>query len=92
MDLDGAEADRALLEEGGDVAPAVSGDEQHPLALLGGQADEVVATVEAALKGGAPVIWLTDKKGRRVGVPSDKVAYIEVAEEDTAKRVGFGPG
>jgi DNA-binding MurR/RpiR family transcriptional regulator len=59
---------------------------------LDGKADEVVATIEDALKGGAPVIWLTDKKGRRVGVPSDKVAYIEVAEEDTAKRVGFGPG
>ena len=59
---------------------------------LDGKADEVVGTIEAALNGGAPVIWLTDKKGRRVGVPSDKVAYIEVAEEDTAKRVGFGPG
>ena len=60
--------------------------------LEGAKADEIVATIEEALKGGAPVIWLTDKKGRRVGIPSDKVAYIEVAEEDTAKRVGFGPG
>ena len=59
---------------------------------LEGKAEEVVSAIEDALKGGAPVIWLTDKKGRRVGVPSDKVAYIEVAEEDTAKRVGFGPG
>ena len=59
---------------------------------LEGKSDEVVSAVEDALKGGAPVIWLTDKKGRRVGVPTDKVAYIEVAEEDTAKRVGFGPG
>ena len=59
---------------------------------LDGKADEIVAAMEDALKGGAPVIWLTDKKGRRVGVPTDKVAYIEVAEEDTAKRVGFGPG
>jgi DNA-binding MurR/RpiR family transcriptional regulator len=59
---------------------------------LEGKADEVISTVEDALKGGAPVIWLTDKKGRRVGVPSDKIAYIEVAEEDTATRVGFGPG
>jgi hypothetical protein len=59
--------------------------------LDGGKADEIVSTVEDALKGGAPVIWLTDKKGRRVGVPTDKVAYIEVAEEDTAHRVGFGP-
>ena len=59
---------------------------------LDGKADEVVSSLEDALKAGAPVIWLTDKKGRRVGVPTDKVAYIEVAEEDTAKRVGFGPG
>ena len=59
---------------------------------LDGKADEVVATIEDALKGGAPVIWLTDKKGRRVGIPSDKVAYIEVAEEDAAHRIGFGPG
>ena len=59
---------------------------------LDGKADEIVATVEDALKGGAPVIWLTDKKGRRIGIPSDKVAYIEVAEEDAAHRIGFGPG
>ena len=59
---------------------------------LDGKADEVVSTVEGALKGGAPVIWLTDKKGRRIGVPTDKIAYIEVAEEDTSHRVGFGPG
>jgi DNA-binding MurR/RpiR family transcriptional regulator len=57
-----------------------------------GKADEIVAAVEDALKGGAPVIWLTDKKGRRVGIPSDKIAYIEVAEEDAAKRIGFGSG
>jgi DNA-binding MurR/RpiR family transcriptional regulator len=59
---------------------------------LDGKVDEVVGAIEEALKGGAPVVWLTDKKGRRVGVPADKIAYIEVAEEDTTKRVGFGPG
>jgi DNA-binding MurR/RpiR family transcriptional regulator len=59
---------------------------------LDGKADEVVAAIEDALKGGAPVIWLTDKKGRRVGVPTDKVAYIEVADEDAGHQVGFGPG
>ena len=60
--------------------------------LEGAKADDVVASIEDALKGGAPVIGLTDKKGRRIGVPSDKVAYVEVAEEDATKRVGFGPG
>jgi DNA-binding MurR/RpiR family transcriptional regulator len=58
---------------------------------LEGRGDEVVSSVEDALKGGAPVVWLTDKRGRRVGIPTDKIAYIEVAEEDQTKRVGFGP-
>lgn len=35
------------------------------------------------------VIWLTDKKGRKVGVPSSKVAYVEIAEAGE-KTVGFG--
>ena len=59
---------------------------------LDGKADEVVGSLEDALKAGSPIIWLTDKKGRRIGIPADKIAYIEVAEEDQAKRVGFGPG
>ncbi len=55
-----------------------------------GQADEIVAAVEAALANGAPVLWLNDKKGKRVGVAADKVAYVEISEEDAVKRVGFG--
>jgi len=57
---------------------------------LEGKAEDIVAAVEATLKEGAPMVWLADKKGRRIGVPADKVAYVEIAEEDAAKRVGFG--
>ncbi|MGH8999955.1 MAG: DUF3107 domain-containing protein [Acidimicrobiia bacterium] len=53
--------------------------------------DDVVAAVEAALTKGGPVLWLNDRKGRKVGVPADKVAYVEINEEDTTRRVGFGP-
>jgi len=59
---------------------------------LDGKVDEVTKTVEAAMSGKDPVLWLVDKKGRRVGVPTDKVAYVEIGEEDSAKRVGFGSG
>lgn len=55
-----------------------------------GKTDDIVATVEAALKDGAPVLWMTDKKGRRIGVPADKVAYVEILEEEATTRVGFG--
>lgn len=59
---------------------------------LDGKVEEVTKAVEAAMSGKDPVLWLVDKKGRRVGVPTDKVAYVEIGEEDSAKRVGFGAG
>ena len=40
--------------------------------------DDVHAKVEAALSGATDVLWLIDKRGREVGVPSAKIAYIEV--------------
>jgi len=57
---------------------------------LDGGADEVVAQIDAALAGGAPVVWIVDSKGRRIGAPADKIAYVEIDEDGAAKRVGFG--
>ena len=39
--------------------------------------DAVIAEVEEALAKDA-VLWLTDRRGRRVGVPSSRIAYVEV--------------
>jgi hypothetical protein len=52
--------------------------------------DKVVAEIEKLLKTGDGVLWLTDKKGRRVGVPVAKVAYVEVGAPSSDRRVGFG--
>ena len=54
------------------------------------EADAVSATVEAAISGKNPVLWLTDAKGRKVGVVTDKLAYVEVAGPDADRKVGFG--
>jgi hypothetical protein len=51
--------------------------------------DKVLADIEAALAGDA-VLWLTDRRGRRVGVPVAKVAYVEVGAPTPDRRVGFG--
>ena len=51
--------------------------------------EEVLADIEKALADGESVLWLTDKRGRRIGVPSARVAYVEVGEADD-RRVGFG--
>ena len=36
------------------------------------------------------IVWLTDRKGRRVGVPASRVAYIELGPNTAERRVGFG--
>jgi len=52
---------------------------------------EVEAAVTEALSGRNGVLSLVDDKGRRVIVPVDKLAYVEIAE--TASRVvGFTAG
>ena len=52
--------------------------------------DDVVADIEKLLKTGDGVLWLTDRKGRRVGVPVAKVAYVELDPPVSDRRVGFG--
>jgi len=51
--------------------------------------DEVAKLVADALKADLGVLTLVDDKGRRVLVPADKLAYVEIAESET-RRVGFG--
>ena len=53
-------------------------------------AEDVGKIVEAGLQGDAPLLWLTDSKGRRVGIPTDKLAYVEIAGPDADRKVGFG--
>ncbi|MDP9420833.1 MAG: DUF3107 domain-containing protein [Actinomycetota bacterium] len=57
---------------------------------LADDGDDVVKVVEAALSAGDKVLWLTDRKGRRVGVPAAKVAYVEIGSPHEDRRVGFG--
>ena len=46
--------------------------------------------VEQALGGGAgAVLWLTDRRGRQVGVPAEKIAYIEIGAPGADRRIGF---
>ena len=57
---------------------------------LDGTADEIVGTIDKALADGIAILWVTDTKGRRIGVPTDRIAYVEVDEDGANKRVGFG--
>ena len=55
--------------------------------------DEIAADVAAAMSGSTKdgLLTLVDERGRRVVVPVDRIAYIEIAQPDQ-RRVGFIAG
>ena len=52
--------------------------------------DALKKQVEAALTGALDVLWLTDKKGRDIGVTAAKIAYVELGTAESERRIGFG--
>ena len=51
--------------------------------------EQLISTIEDAISAEGKVLWLTDRRGRRVGVPSSKLAYIEIGAGEGDRRVGF---
>ena len=47
-------------------------------------------SVDAALKGESTTLWITDKKGKDLAIPSAKIAYVEIGSTDAERRIGFG--
>tara|TARA_B110000014_G_scaffold152957_1_gene106947 strand:+ start:307 stop:561 length:255 start_codon:yes stop_codon:yes gene_type:complete len=46
--------------------------------------DRVIGGEEGAM------LWLTDIRGRQVGVPADRIAYVDVGAAGSDNPVGFG--
>ena len=53
--------------------------------------EEVEAAVNAALKSVDGQLALSDEKGRKVIVPANLIAYVDIAQADV-RRVGFAAG
>jgi hypothetical protein len=51
--------------------------------------EAITEAVSAALAGKSEILSLEDERGRRVVVPADKLAYVEIGEPES-RRVGFG--
>jgi hypothetical protein len=45
--------------------------------------------IEDSLAQESGVLWLIDEKGKTVGVPSSRVAYVEIETESAPRSVGF---
>ncbi|GAA3132992.1 DUF3107 domain-containing protein [Streptomyces echinatus] len=60
------------------------------IVLESGQSvEEVERLVSEALTGKTQLLSLQDEKGRKVLVPTDRLAYVEIGEP-TVRKVGFG--
>ena len=57
-------------------------DDATDRAALRSQIDEVLASKDK-------VLWLTDRKGREVGVPSGKIAFVELGATTDERAFGF---
>lgn len=55
-----------------------------------GAADEIVANINTALERPSGLLWLTDTKGKQVGIPIAKLAYVEIEPDRGMRAVGFG--
>lgn len=44
---------------------------------------------DAFSEGSARMLWVTDIKGRAVGIPVDKIAYVEMESDKDRPSVGF---
>jgi len=71
------------------------GVSQHPREIEveladGSSADELMSRVESAVQKASGMLWFTDKRGRKVGVPAAKLAYVELDTGAETRRVGFG--
>ncbi|MSO31295.1 MAG: DUF3107 domain-containing protein [Ilumatobacteraceae bacterium] len=51
---------------------------------------KVKTAVEAALSGTSDTLWITDKRGRDIGITAAKIAYVEIGSADADRRIGFG--
>ena len=51
--------------------------------------DQLIKTIEDAVSSDGRMLWLTDRRGRSVGVPSSKLAYVEIGADAGERRVGF---
>ncbi|WBB63270.1 DUF3107 domain-containing protein [Streptomyces sp. WMMC500] len=60
------------------------------ISLESGQSvEEIESAVADALGGKSEVLTLVDDRGRKILVPSGRIAYVEIGAP-TARKVGFG--
>ena len=83
----------ASLEVSVDVRIGVTQSPKELEVLLADDTDPeaVRKHVDKAVESGG-TLWLTDRRGRQVGIPAAKLAYVEIGSPHEERRIGFGGG
>jgi hypothetical protein len=50
---------------------------------------EMRRKIDAAFFGGDAILWFEDTRRRLVGIPRERIAFIELEQEPDARSVGF---
>lgn len=58
--------------------------EEKDVDALRTQLDEIFSN-----GGSGQILWITDTKGRVLGIPVDKLTYVELGAEKSGRTVGF---
>lgn len=51
--------------------------------------DALKKEIEKAMGDSGGLLWLTDRRGKQIAVPSDKISYVEINSDAGEHRVGF---
>ena len=46
--------------------------------------------IDTALADEGNILWLVDRKGKELAVPSERISFIELSSADPDRRIGFG--
>lgn len=51
--------------------------------------EELVEHLESAYREGVPILWFKNDKGRDIGIPLGRIAFVELVD-DPDQAIGFG--
>ncbi|HEY7582994.1 MAG TPA: DUF3107 domain-containing protein [Acidimicrobiia bacterium] len=64
-------------------------DTNRVIELEADSAESIKTVLEEAYSTGKSILWFEDTKSRLIGVPLEKVAYVEIDQESDSRQVGF---
>jgi len=51
--------------------------------------DKLIDDIQEAMGNDTTMLWFTDRRGKRIGVVTERLAYVEVGSSGEQRRVGF---